>query len=352
MNPSRGVVDSGMVGWWHAANALEVLVQAVQVVPTRLWPTALHDEILNDVLPRMFEMQNTSGILDSHSYDDSAWVSLAWLRAFELTGNQSYLERATKFYEQILHEAWDETCGGGFYWAGDAAGGGLRYKNAITNELFIVLALRLRQHAPDAATAEDLLSWAQRNWQWFNNSGMLHEHCIADGLSDNCTCNHNEGYTYNQGVILAGLGLLHAATPPEERQMRASLIAAGDGLAAAVFKPGSRYSVDGVLREPCETDGCDSNGAQFKGIFTRYLRQYLDAVGSASPGHAEFHQLLARNAESVWATARRAPAIFGLHWAGPAPAEDFPADGAILQTSALGALLAALPPLRTYEIVV
>merc|ERR1712080_715482 len=143
------------------------------------------------------------------------------------------------------------------------------------------------------------------------------DHRIADGLADDCTCNRGEGCTYNQGVILAALGLLHESMPAEESKAREALIVTADSLAAAAFK---RYGVDGVLQELCEVDGCNADAAQFKGIFTRYLAQYLHAVGPASPRASEFHQLLAQNADSIWLSDRLPPAAFGLHWAGPAPA--------------------------------
>lgn len=336
IDPNRGHIDDGMIAWWTAANAMEVLVQAAQEVPE------LRNEVAEKVLPLMFAQQNVSGILDSHSYDDSAWISLAWLRAYELTGRTPYLDRARQFFDMIVREAWDDTCGGGFYWAGDAEGGGLRYKNAITNELAMVVALRLREHAPDKAAAGELLAWAQRTWAWFNSSGMILSGelpRVSDGLADDCSRQSIEGYTYNQGVILAALGMLHEASQcPRERTQ---LIELADALAAATIDSG-HYTVDGVLVETCEPDSCDESQAEFKGIFVRYLRQYLDAVGSATPHHEAFRAFLARNADAVWSQARRAPAVLGLQWSGPAPAEDLPEHGPVTQTSALGALLAAL----------
>ena len=136
----------------------------------------------------MFSLENITGILNSKSYDDSGWVTLAWIRAYELTGRREYLERAEQFWLQVMDQAWDNKCGGGLYWAGDTAGGGLRYKNAITNELFIMSSMRLHAHANSSASAALYLSWARKTWQWLRSSGMILENgsYVAGGLDGQC----------------------------------------------------------------------------------------------------------------------------------------------------------------------
>ena len=364
IDPDRGTVDSGMIGWWNAANTIEVIAFALQRLPADsvAWAPGQRDSLAKEVIPGMYNLQNWTGCMQSRSYDDSGWVSLAWIRAYEVSGTRSYLDRATSFFEQVASEAWDDVCGGGLYWAGDKAGGGNRYKNAISNELFLTTAMRLYAHAPNASIAASYLSWARREWEWFRSSGMIVNNgtYVAGGLH-NCSCDMAEGFTYNQGVILGGLGLLFAATPEHDAETRAELIAAAEGIAMGVVKSGSRWlSKNGVLVEPCEKGGCNADGTQFKGIFVRYLREYLDSVCPTS-GHASratsvadsksqecaspnadlFRQFLQTNAQSVWTSARSESDTISVHWCGPPP-QPHDANGAIAQTSGIDALLSVV----------
>jgi predicted alpha-1,6-mannanase (GH76 family) len=358
VDPDRGTVDSGMIGWWNAANTLEVIAFALQRLPadSTAWAPGQRESLAKEVIPKMYKLQNWTGCMQSRSYDDSGWVSLAWIRAYEVSGTKSYLERAMAFFEQVASEAWDDVCGGGLYWAGDKAGGGNRYKNAISNELFLTTAMRLYAHAPNTSVAASYLGWAQREWEWFRSSGMIVNGSYVAGGLHNCSCDMAEGYTYNQGVILSGLGLLYAATPEHEPESRAELIAAAEGIAMGVVESGSRWlSKNGVLVEPCEESVCNADGTQFKGIFVRYLREYLDsvcpnsrpksdAVGDsnlqhcASPNADLFRQFLRANARSVWASARSETNMISVHWRGPPPQPDA-TNGAIAQTSGTDALL-------------
>jgi len=360
VDPDRGTVDSGMIGWWNAANTLEVIGLALQRLPAAgpdsVWAAGQREELLDQVIPSMYQLQNWTGCMDSRSYDDSGWVALAWIRAYEVTSEQRYLDRAMAFFAQVKREAWDDVCGGGLYWAGDKAGGGNRYKNAISNELFLVTAMRLHNHAPNASAAAQYLDWAQREWTWFRTSGMIIQNgsYVAGGLR-NCSCDHAEGFTYNQGVILGGIGLLFEATPEDgESEQRAALIDAAEAIALGVVRSGSRWqdAETGVLLEPCEPhlEGCNADGTQFKGIFVRYLRYYLDSVcpvggedGCASPNADEYRSFLQRNADSVWSAARsEEDNHIGVHWSGPPPRSAHAANGAIAQTSGIDALLSVV----------
>lgn len=126
--------------------------------------------------------------------------------------------------------------------------------------------------------------------------------------------------------------MLYRATGSSNR----SLVEAAERVADAVVKVGSRWSPHSTLVEPCEPK-CDANGRQFKGIFTRYLSYFLQAVPN-SPAAPRYCEFLQHNAETLWAHDRvNSSNQFGPHWAGPIQTPD-----AITQTSALDALTAAI----------
>ena len=86
--------------------------------------------------------------------DDELWWGIAWLRAFQLTANRSYLGRSVEIFDDATDRAWlNESCGGGVCWQLSKDENDMHkcYKNAITNELFLALAGGLALHHPDAA---------------------------------------------------------------------------------------------------------------------------------------------------------------------------------------------------------
>jgi len=90
---------------------------------------------------------------------------------------------------------------------------------------------------------------------------------INDGLnSASCENDQQTTWTYNQDVILSGLGLLVNATG------NSSLLLIAQKIADATIQY-LTYSGQ-FLREACEPN-CDSNQRLFKGIFIRHLSYLL-----------------------------------------------------------------------------
>lgn len=103
------------------------------------------------------------------------------------------------------------------------------------------------------------LSWANKEWNWFKNSGLINaQHTINDGL-DNATCKNNGEtvWSYNQGVILGALTELSRATKDNSYITTAKQIA--DAAIAALTDS------NGILHDACEPD-CGGDGSQFKGL--------------------------------------------------------------------------------------
>ncbi len=193
--------------------------------------------------------------------------------------------------------------------------------------LFLAVAASLANRAATSEQHRKYLAWAQKEWVWFHNSGMINgEHLINDGLNSSdpahCTNNGKNTWTYNQGVILGALVELNQAAPdPALKTMAASIaLSAIEHLTDA----------HGVLRE---SNNAHTGGdvPQFKGIFSRNLM----LLNSAFPDRS--YQTFARtNAESIWNNDRDAANHLGFWWAGP-----FDMPDAARQSSALDALIAA-----------
>ena len=102
-----------------------------------------------------------------------------------------------------------KTCGGGLFWTACSINKPPTYKNAITNELGILGAIRLY----NSGASSLYLDKALLLWSWFENSGMISQtRPIIDGLSSKTCKVTGNLYTYNSGVILYALSELTTAT--------------------------------------------------------------------------------------------------------------------------------------------
>jgi predicted alpha-1,6-mannanase (GH76 family) len=302
-------------GWWNAANALTAVIAYTQ--------RSGDDQYLEVVSRTFSRARRRHRDFVNSFYDDNGWWGLAWVAAYDLTGEGRYLAAARAIFANMM-TGWDDTCGGGVWWNTDR-----KYKNAITNELFLTLAARLHQR--EAGGGVDYLQWALREWEWFTARGLVGAAgLVNDGLTDACVNNGDVTWTYNQGVVLGGLAALHEITGD------GGYLAQGEAIAdAAISQLVTSAPAAGILIEPDElgTDPKDADRPQFKGVFMRNL--YDLNARCAKPVYTEFIQA---NARSIWERNRNDRNQFGLHWAGP-----FDQADASRQSSALDALNAAIP---------
>lgn len=211
---------------------------------------------------------------------------------------------------------WDERCGGGILWKK-----GLLYKSAISNELFLLLATRL---ALRDENFEYYQNWANKEWGWFSQTGMINDlPLVHDGVKEDCVAKGRH-YTYNQGVILAGLVDLYKLDGKQEHIDLASKIAM-----AAIQ---NMSTPEGILKgHPKQEDGAD--GVQFKGIFMRHLGYLYKQTRNP-----EFKKYLFKNAKSIEKSATETGTyLIGSQWEGP-----FDKADAGRQSSAVDALVSAI----------
>jgi predicted alpha-1,6-mannanase (GH76 family) len=278
-NQETGIWDT--TGWWNSANALYAMIDYMM----RTDSTIYLDQIENT-----YRVNENGGFLNFY-FDDQGWWALAWVHAYDLTGQTKYLTMAESIFANMT-TGWDQICGGGIWWTKERG-----YKNAIANSLFLITAAKLYNRTQEPR----YLDWAQRTWTWFDQSGMINElNLVNDGLRD-CQNNRDITWTYNQGVVIGGLVELYKATNDESLLDRAKLIA--DATIELIVE-------EGILREPCELSfNCGGDGPQFKGVFMRHLRALYDVTQEV-----RYREFLELNANSIWDVARNEENQFGLKW--------------------------------------
>jgi predicted alpha-1,6-mannanase (GH76 family) len=306
-------------GWWNAANVLTGIIRYSAVTGDKSFVEVIENTFLKTkkfTIPATEKQQEkTVENYINEYYDDEGWWALAWIEAFDFTGEQKYLDMAKTIFED-MKTGWDEKCGGGIYWKK-----GLPYKSAISNELFMLLAARLALRDENKPY---YLEWALKEWKWFSQTGMINDlPLVHDGVHENCTASGRH-YTYNQGVILAALADLTKLTGDDR------YITLANKIALAAIK--NMSTTEGILKgHPKQEDGAD--GVQFKGIFMRHLAYLYNQTKDKTT--AEF---LFKNAESIQNSAIKSGSYqIGSQWEGP-----FDSADAGRQSSAIDALVSAI----------
>lgn len=311
-NTASGLWDQD--DWWTSANQLETVIDYSR----QTGDTKYFSEIDNTFV------KNSAQSFDKWGYyDDDGWFAMAWIKAYELTHQQKYLDMAKTIFQRMAG-GWDSKCGGGIYWASAKAGDvGLKNKNAIPNELFLQVAARLHLLTPGDTGAGSFLDWAKREWAWFKASGMINaDKQIVDGLNNLTDCKATGPiFTYNQGVLVGALVDLAAGAND------ATALDEANAIAKATIK--KMADANGILKEaPCGGDIC----TQFKGVFMRNLA-YLHQKHPLP----EYQAYMRKQSDQLWNSNRNAMSQFGYEWHLP-----FDKTTASRQSSALDALVAAV----------
>jgi predicted alpha-1,6-mannanase (GH76 family) len=301
MSYDRTTKQFGGNGWWTSANALTAIIDNARVSGMGSYTYAIAETYDKNIGAQGGNF--TNGYLD-----DTGWWGLAWVDAYDMTGDSRYLTTARADADH-MYANWNSTCGGGVRWSTDG-----EYKNAITNELFLQLTAALHNRIPGDTT---YLNRAKTEWSWFQGSGMINSsHMINDGLNDSCANNGQTTWTYNQGVVLGGLTELYKATGDS------GLLTTARTLADAST---ANLQSGGVLREPGEGDSCTGDGPSFKGAYVRGLGK-LDTQLSDHPYAGD----LSSWAASAYAKDRNSLDQYGPHWAGGNGTSDYGCQQSVL----------------------
>ena len=313
--------------WWNGANALTALIKYGKLTDNDSLVKVVENTFLKT---KQFEVPATektnawicTNYINDY-YDDEGWWALAWLDAWEWTGNKEYLEMARYIFKDITL-GWDETCGGGILWEK-----GIGYKGTISNELTLLLAARLHLAKTDEVGGKSCLQWSVDIWNWMLSVNLINEKGqVQDGVGErrgDCKINPRV-WTYNQGVLLSGLVYLNEITGDR------TYIDHAHNIALAAIK--NMVDDNGVLIEiNCEPDDCNADAEQFKGIFMRHLT----VLNHHSP-KKEYAEFIAINAQSIWVNAMQNGSVPpGVSWSAFSEKRN-----AATASSALDALNAAL----------
>ncbi len=349
-----------------------------------------HENLINRYFTQItsFYFGENAFSLRTQAYDDMLWVVLGWLESIKFIERHSavhyssdgsdyyktsqwyarqfvpqYAHRAHIFYK-LASRGWDtDLCGGGMVWNPHLA----PYKNAITNQLYIVASIGMYLHFPGdcdsspysadpglpPAKAHDVqyLDNAVEAYKWLKESGMRNEQGLyVDGFhirgwrggkdgsngTKKCDIRDESVYTYNQGVLLSGLRGLWQAT-----SVREYLLDGHDLVQSVIAATGwedrnterkwrwAGLGRGGVMEEQCDWSGtCSQNGQTFKGIFFHHLTLFCSPLPAGHDDSALHQQSCDRYADWIRHNAlaayitRDRMGKFGEWWGRPSPRDD------------------------------
>lgn len=119
-NPSTGIWNT--CGWWNGANVMTVIADLAAVDPSTMdtatyvfnntlirapasnpnpGPEIRTNQKRHEMSARASSSVNASQWLDS-AYDDDGWWALAWIAAYDVTEDNSYLELAEGIFQGLV----------------------------------------------------------------------------------------------------------------------------------------------------------------------------------------------------------------------------------------------------------
>lgn len=257
---TKPTLNNGFNYWWNAHN-LDALVDAYRRTGDEKYTKRMAD-LIKGCIVRQKDWVEHENPLENWFFDDMDWMGLATLRAFQATGDSSYLEHAVKLWQSIVYYGWDDKLGGGIYWNKERSG-----KNACANAPAMILSARLYEQTHE----QEYLDWAIKIHDW-TAGHLMHKESglIYDGMGIDSSLNTNMGwlFTYNQGTYMGGCAYLYRITG--EQKYLDEAVAIADIVTDPTDDRYHHYSPAGIMN-----GGGGGDGGLFDGIFMRYLSQMI-----------------------------------------------------------------------------
>jgi predicted alpha-1,6-mannanase (GH76 family) len=218
--------------------------------------------------------------------DDIAWAVIAFSRAYQITGNTNFRDRAKANFDAMYARAWSSDLGGGLWWTTDRGS-----KNTCVNCPSAIGAYLLYQIYGDSSyltKSQGLYNWT-KNTLFETNTGKVYDNISAGGVKQTAT------YSYNSGTFIGAanyLGFTSDAT-----------------LAANYVR--NNLCTGGILPHYGE----NGDGGGFNGIFFRWMSKFMKDRGL----QGTYQGWLRHNANAAWNVRRTSDNLSWCTWRTPTP---------------------------------
>lgn len=277
-------INEGFNYWWMA-HVVDVFTDGYLRTENEVYQTRMTN-IYNGMLTYGRRVYGRNDLWNGF-FDDMEWMGIASLRASQTypensIGNKRFKDAAVQLWDWIK-VGWNDHHGGGIQWV-DAQP---TSKNACSNAPALILAARLYNETAD----EEYLNWAVRIYDWMAANLIFPE----NGLVKDSYGNDEYGWTltYNQGTWIGACLELYNITG-EQKYYDAAMRTAD-----YVVNNTEKFSPFGILYN---NEG-GGDGGLFKGIFMRYLSQWILSGKLDKEREQRFTAYFLENGKSVWDSA-------------------------------------------------
>ncbi len=144
-------------------------------------------------------------------FDDDVWVVLEFIHAYQLLGEQKWLDNAKGTIE-FCYSGWDDKQGGGVYWKEDDVGTENASKNTCINAPLALASAELYEITQD----QQYLDWAIRLYDWTKATLMDPKDSLMwDNIMVDSGAVTRTKWTYNTGNMIASAAMLYKITGEE-----------------------------------------------------------------------------------------------------------------------------------------
>ncbi len=130
----------------------------------------------------------SAGNKGDYYYDDNAWICLQLLRAYDLLGDKTYLEKA----EELLiffETGWDDVLGGGIYWDKSYSSKNTCADGPIAIAYFLAYQRTKNHHYLDMG--KKILDWMNETLR--EEDGLYIDNVSAEGERNTWKADYNQG---------------------------------------------------------------------------------------------------------------------------------------------------------------
>ncbi len=276
--------------WWNA-NALDALTQGY--IRTR---QESYKQRMKTILEGIKTQHGGTYINDF--YDDMEWLTLACLKAYEVTKDTAYYNVATLLWQDIQTGRSPEYEGAVTWNKGCHPS----CKNAISNSPAALIGARLyriNSNAQNLQIAEEIHAFVKSKLVDPQTGGVWDSYNPVDNTTDKRS---NWIFSYNVGMYLAASVELYKVTG-----QRAYL---DDAVKSAEFAINNRL-VNSVF---FTNEGGQGDGGLFKGIFIRCLIQLARETDLPEDTRARYNNIIQYNAQVLLTQGSRTDHLVGPVW--------------------------------------
>lgn len=304
----------GKGGWWGDAEMFEVVLDALETTGDPQYATMF------DNLYQNFCKRNGTDWSGNEYNDDIAWMCIACIRAYLLTGKVEYRTRAKSNFDKMYARA-NAYGDGTLVWKqGNTGTNSCINGPAAVCACYLGIALNQKSYYDKAIY---IYSGHRSKLFNINSSGVFNGHVYDSYSTVENKVSNTWASTYNQGTSLGAAVMLYNYTGNVQYK--------NDADAIMSWTAANHANSYGIVKV-CQTVTGDLTG--FKGILMRYVRRY-----AADLGHPEYYDWLAKNAYHAWNN-RNSKGISMSAWLHKTT-EDFNySDGGSFATDGVGAFTA------------